>query len=231
MIRKFLNNNKIILTNMLMFSLLVGSYFLRGQECYKIQIIMKAMGCMGLICSLVNWLALQILLEKLSFLYTMDKIRNNMEPLRIFLIKDIFSKKNYDRLRKKYEPILLEEDKIKIEENIDNLGLNNIIKAFNNPKTRYMIRKSLINNIFDIQACIKNKILYGLRDNERDKSSRQFFNQEILPIIENKIEFCILVNMQANIYNAIKNYFSWLVLWGAYCGAIFGLIFKFTGCL
>ena len=231
MIRKFLNNNKIILTNMLMFSLLVGSYFLRGQECYKIRIIMKAMGCMGLICSLVNWLALQILLEKLSFLYTMDKIRNNMEPLRIFLIKDIFSKKNYDRLRKKYEPILLEEDKIKIEENIDNLGLNNIIKAFNNPKTRYMIRKSLINNIFDIQASIKNKILYGLRDNERDKSSRQFFNQEILPIIENKIEFCILVNMQANIYNAIKNYFSWLVLWGAYCGAIFGLIFKFTGCL
>ena len=70
-----------------------------------------------------------------------------------------------------------------------------------------------------------------MRDNERDKSSRQFFNQEILPIIENKIEFCILVNMQANIYNAIKNYFSWLVLWGAYCGAIFGLIFKFTGCL
>ena len=28
------------------------------------------------------------------------------------MIKDIFSKKNYDRLRKKYEPILLEEDKI-----------------------------------------------------------------------------------------------------------------------
>ncbi len=231
MFKKFLSNNKILLTNLFLIFLIVLSYFLRDPRYLKLKMYLKAAGSLGLTCSVINWFALEILLEKISFLYTVDKIRDYMEPMKKFLIKDVFGAKNFDDLKVKYKKILTEEDKGKIEKNVDELGLNNIVRAFNNEEVRKNIKKNMLDKIFEIEDAIKIKLVDGLTGEEKAKSGQQFFKEEILPIIENKLEMSVLSNVQSSIYETIKNYFEWLVLWGAYCGAAFGLVFRFMGCL
>ena len=232
MIKKFLNENKILLTNLLLIILLIISYLLKDPKYAKLKVYLKAMSCLGLICSIINWLALEILLDKLSFLYTVDKIRNYMQPIKSFLINDIFGSKDFNELKNDCEKILTEDDKQKIESNISNLTINNIIKAFNNSKKmKTIIKENMLDKIYEIEDAIKAKLINGLSDEDRNKSGEQIFKEDILPIIENKLELSVLTHTQSTIYNTIKNYFGWLVLWGAYCGAIFGLVFKFIGCL
>ena len=231
MIKKFLNNNKVLLTNLFLIFLIVSSYFLVDPKYAKLKIYLKAMGCLGLTCSVINWLALQIILEKLSFLFTIDKIRNYFEPIKDFMIKDIFGAKNYDELKEKYIEILSEEDKNKIEKNINSLGLNSVIKAFNSQKAKENIKRNILNKIFEIGDAVKIKLIDGLGSEEKAKTGKQFFKEEILPIIENKLEMSVITTAQSSIYETVKSYFEWLVLWGAYCGALFGLFFRFVGCL
>lgn len=231
MFKKFLSKNKILLTNLLLISLIIISYFLKDPKYMKLKMYLKASGSLGLICSVINWFALQIILEKISFLYTIDKIREYMEPIKNFLIKDVFGAKNFDDLKEKYEDILTEDDKHKIETNINNLGLNNIIKAFNNKEVKQSIKKNMLEKIFEIEKAIKIKMIDGLTGEEKIKSGKQFFKEEILPIIENKLEFSVISQVQNTIYDAVKNYFDWLVLWGAYCGLLFGLFLKFIAYL
>ena len=151
--------------------------------------------------------------------------------MKNFLIKDIFGAKNFDDLKVKYEKILTDEDEDKIRENVDGLNLNNIIRAFNNSKVKNKVKQNILNKIFEIEDAIKIKLIDGLDDEEKIKNGQQFFKEEILPIIENKLEMSVLSSVQSSVYETIKNYFEWLVLWGAYCGAVFGIVFRFLGCL
>ena len=231
MFKEFLSNNKILFTNLFLIFLIVLSYFLMNPKYSNIKMYLKASGCLGLTCSIINWFALEILLEKMSFLYTIDKIRGYVEPMKNFLIKDIFGAKNFDDLKVKYEKILTDEDENKIRENVDGLNLNNIIRAFNNSKVKNKVKQNILNKIFEIEDAIKIKLIDGLDDEEKIKNGQQFFKEEILPIIENKLEMSVLSSVQSSVYETIKNYFEWLVLWGAYCGAVFGIVFRFLGCL
>jgi len=231
MIKKVLNDNKVLITNLLLVFLIVLSYFLRDSKYLKLRAYLKAAGCMGLACSIINWLALEILLEKISFLYTIDRIREYIEPMKNFLIKDVFGAKNFDDLKVKYKKILTDEDKDKIGKNVDGLRINSVIRAFNSKKVRNVIKQNILNKVFEIEDAIKIKLVDGLTGDEQTKTGKQFFKEEILPIIENKLEMTVLSNVQSSIYETIKNYFEWLVLWGAYCGILFGLLFRFFGCL
>ncbi len=230
--KNFLNNNKIILTNLLLIALIVISYFLKGPKYEQLKIYLKAMGCLGLTCSIINWFALEIILDKISFLYNIDKIRDFMQPIRIFLINDIFGSKDFGELKNKYETILTDEDKKRIEESFSSLNINNIIKAFNSSDAiKSNIKQNILTKIFEIEDAIKIKLSNGLSEEDMAKSPQQLFKEDILPIIENKLEMSVLTRTQSTIYQTVKNYLAWLVLWGAYCGAAFGLVFRFIGCL
>lgn len=227
----FFENNKITLTNFILVLIMVSSFVLKGYNYNNLSYYFKAMGCLGITCSIINWLALQILLDKLCFLYTIDEIKKYFAPTRDLLINDVFGSKNFDVLKKECSQIITLEDKRNIENSIANLAFNNVLISFQTNKIKNIIREGVLVKIYEIENTIKMKLNNGLNEEERQKSGSVFFKEEILPIIENKLEMSVLAHVQLLIYNSIKNYFEWLVLWGAFCGMIFGLAFRFVGCL
>ena len=52
----------------------VLSFIFKNYGYVKLSYYLKASGCLGLSCSIINWIALQILLDKLYFLYTVEKM-------------------------------------------------------------------------------------------------------------------------------------------------------------
>ncbi|HSQ98194.1 MAG TPA: hypothetical protein VLL98_05795 [Rickettsiales bacterium] len=227
----FFENNKVAITNFFLILIIISSFVLKNYGYVTTAYYVKAMGCLGLTCSIINWLALQILLDKLCFLYTIDEIKKYFAPTKNLLINEIFGKKNFDILKKEYKAIITQEDKKNIENSINNLALNTILVSFQNDKVKNMIKESVLIKIYEIENAIKMKINNGLNEEEKQKSGIVFFKDEILPIIENKLEISVIAHIQLLIYNSIKNYFEWLVLWGAFSGMIFGLVFRFVGCL
>ena len=232
MIKRFFNENKILLTNLVLISFIVISFFIKNPDYIELRKYLKSMGCLGLTCSIINWFALEIMLDKISFLYTIDKVRDYLTPFKNFLINDIFANKNFDDLKNDCKNVLTDEDKEKIENNIYDLTINNIVRAFNDKeKLKCLIKENILDKIFEIETVVKAKLQNGLSEEDKNKSGEEIFKEDILPIIENKLEMSILVKAQSALYQTVKDYFEWLVLWGAYCGAIFGLVFRFIGCL
>lgn len=224
--KKFLNKNKVSLMNTLFIVVIAVSYLLRMKGYAIASSYFRAFGIIGLASSIINYCASQIVLDKLSFLYTIDKIREYLLPIKMFLIKDLFGAKDFDDLRKKYKKLLTANDKKKIEKNVQDVGFNNIVKVFVNDKVKALMKANMMKRIFEIEDAIKIKIINGLTDDTKRMNASQFFKQEILPIIENKMELTILTNVHSTIFDTVKSYFNWLVLWGGFSGAIAGLIFQ-----
>lgn len=224
--KKFLNRNKVSLMNLLFIITIVVSYVLKIKNYATMSAYLRAFGVIGLASSIINYCASQVVLNKLSFLYTVDKIREYLLPIKMFLIKDLFGAKDFDDLRKKYKKLLTSTDKKKIEKNVQDMGFNNVVKAFVNDKVKNLMKANMMKKIFEIEDAIKIKIINGLTDDTKRMNAGQFFKQEILPIIENKMELSVLTSVHSTIFDTVKSYFNWLVLWGGFSGAIAGLIFQ-----
>lgn len=224
---KFLNQNKVLLVNLLLIILILISYFISNPDYSKLKISFKYMGVFGLTCSIVNWFGLHLLLEKLSFLFTMDKIRNNLEPVKDFLIKEVFASKNYQDFKEKYVNILTDQEKLEIEKAILNLNFENITKLFNVSRMKDDVKNNILNKIFEIEDAVRDKIIEDIKNDESKITKKDFFNDEILPIIETKLELSVFNTAQSSIYKMIKNYFAWFVVWGGSCGLLFGLLISF----
>ncbi len=231
MFKKFLDDNKIIFTNCFLILLVLSSFIIKKYGYTQTSSYLKAAGCFGLTCSVINWLALQILLDKLYFLYTTDEIRNYFLPTKTFLVRDIFGRKDFEILKQDCACIITDDDKRDIESNINHLAFNNVLRAFQSEKVKEIIKDSILNKIYEIEGAIKMKLENGFNEEEKKKSGNIFFEEEILPIIDGKLEMSVLAHIQLLTYEAIKEYFEWLVLWGAFCGVAFGLLFRILGCL
>ncbi|MDD2839919.1 MAG: hypothetical protein PHY80_02195 [Rickettsiales bacterium] len=231
MFERILNKNKIILVNFFLVLFIALSFFLKSRGYTEFAYYLKAVGSLGLTCSIINWIALQILLDKLYFLYGIDEIKTYFSPAKNFLIQNILAKKNFDSLKVKYEYIITEQDRKDIENNLEELQFNNVIRAFQNDNVKERIKEELFNKLYEIETALKEKLANGLTEEEKNKSGAIFFQEEILPIVEGKLEISVLGHIQLLIYEAMKGYFEWLVLWGAFCGGAFGVLFRFFGCL
>lgn len=231
MFERILNKNKIVLVNFFLILLVAFSFVLKNHNYNEFAYYLKATGCLGLTCSIINWLALQILLDKLYFLYGIDEIKTYFNPAKRFLIQDILAKKNFDNLKIECEYVITEQDKKDIETNLEALPYNNVIRAFQNDKVKERIKEEIFNKLAEIDKAIKSKLANGLNEEERNKSGAILFREAILPMVEGKLEVSVMGHIQILIYEAMKGYFEWLVLWGAFCGASFGLAFRFFGCL
>lgn len=225
--------NKTLLINILIISIISYSFILKGLGYTNIAFFFKCIGFFGLASSVTNWLALQIILEKLSFLFTINKVRLYLLPLKNLLTTNIFAKKDFESLKIKCKDkcgdILNKEDKQKINESISNLEFVHIMTIFKDSENAKKLSENIIKNIYEIETDIKIKIEQGLNEEDENKKGNQFFNEEILPIIENRIEMMI-TTLQSIINGAIKNYFQWLVLWGAFCGMGFAIFFHIFEC-
>jgi len=208
--------------------IILYSYILKLNGKSEASLFLNYIGFFALASSITNWFALQIMLEKLSFLFMMSKIRSYLFPLKNYLLKNIFLEKNCDELKNKCLNgdcgiILSDVDKEKIKNKVDELECVTLMKIFNQAEGAKKLEDNITSCIYGIDEDIRAKLKEGINENEQNKIGQEFFNEEILPIIDNKIEI-MTIDIQEIINEVIRDYYRWLVLWGAFCGMGFGIV-------
>ena len=224
--KDFLNNNKLFIFNVVIVLLIIFSFYIKHLNYLKTFNYIQFVGYFALGYSLINFVFIKIILKKLSFLYSIDKIREFFSPVKAFLINDIFGKINFIDLKNKYKNIITQENKNKINDVINDLNIINIIKMFNfDKKINNIIRQKIIEVIYEIEKDIKLKFLNNLTDSENKKNNMQLFNDVILPIIESKIELSLLSNISSIIYKKIKNNLDLITILNICCILLLGSIY------
>ena len=112
--KNFFKNNKIILTNSILVLTTITLFLFKKHINQNFYIYLKFSTYFSIAFSITNWLFLKILMKKLKFLYSIEKIKEILIPIQNFLTKEIFASKKIKKLNNN-QTILTNTDILNIE--------------------------------------------------------------------------------------------------------------------
>lgn len=217
--KNFFKNNKIILTNSILVLTTITLFLFKKHINENFYIYLKFSTYFSIAFSITNWLFLKILMKKLKFLYSIEKIKEILIPIQNFLTKEIFTSKKIKKLNNN-QTILT------------NIDITNIEKIINTSISQFFEKTKILNQfkdviIFSIQE-IELKLTIELEKilkNKNLKNKVAKIESAVLFIINQHFENFVIFKIQKLIYDTLKNYFEWFVIWGALCGILWGVVF------
>lgn len=220
--------NKNLATNLTALIVFLVGFFLNG----NIGNIMETVGLFALSGAITNWLAIQMLFEKIPFLIGSGVIQNRFQEFKIsikkIVLNNFFNEKNFKEFKaKSFKDLNLEKIISKIEP--DDL-FNSLSQEIQ--KSKLMPLLSMVGGISILEtfrekfvAIIKKKVEKITSFIDSDKNYQNFYNTISL-IINNELEKLTPQKVKQMVAEIIKEHLGWLVVWGGFFGAIIGLVYS-----
>lgn len=219
--------NKVVITNIVSFLLIVAGYFLHSYG----EIIM-IIGIFALSGSLTNWLAIHMLFEKVTFLYGSGVIPNRFEDfksgIKSLIIEEFFSKKHIEQFFSKNNELLDAKsinDKIDFDKVFTGL-VDAIIESPMGSMLGMLGGKEALNPLKEPITTKLKEIIAELA-NSKDDSKKSDFTQVLIDkiekIIDNRLADLTPQMVKEIIQKMIRQHLGWLVVWGGVFGGFIGL--------
>lgn len=222
--KKFLNEYKINIINLFLIIGIIILFLFKKDGDKKIYIYFKFIICFAVIFFTINWIFLKILLKRLSFLYSFEKIREILSPIQDFLINEIFTLDKLKYLKNK-QNILIKSDILNIENKIDNILNNLILKFLNKIKIQTQFKEIVLFSIREMEIILSNELKKFL--DSQSKIEVEKIKCLILSVMEQHFENFMIFKIQNLIYITIKNCFEWFVVYAVLYGIFCAIIIKF----
>ena len=221
--------NKSLITNLFALTLTIFGYF---SPIYSN--IIFTTGIFALSGSITNWIAIQMLFEKIPFLYGSGVIPKRFEDfkdgIKNLIINEFFNKEHIEQFFNKNNTNLSAEtisnkidfDKIFIglTEAIAESSMGSMLTMFGGKEALQPLKEPITNKL-------KNIITeFAKNNNNSEGDFVQNIITQIEQIIDNRLAQLTPETIKNIIQNMIKKHLGWLVIWGGIFGGLIGLIFS-----
>ena len=221
--------NKALITNLISILFIAVGYILQNQYSN----IFYSIGFFALSGSVTNWLAVQMLFEKVPFLYgsgvILDRFLDIKVGIKNLVLEELFSD---DKINQFFENKQI--DIAKIYEKIDfNRVFEGLLEAIETSKLGSML--SIIGGREALMP-IKDPVINKLKEIIKDKMDGTFNNDEnsiakdvkigIEKALNSKLDELDPQGVKIIIENMIRKHLGWLIVWGGIFGGLFGLLFS-----
>ena len=222
--------NKSLITNLVsIFIILVG--FLYHDEFSFIFLV----GVFALSGSVTNWLAIQMLFEKIPFLYGSGVILDRFEDIKLgiknLILQELFSvdqieKFIFDNKEKAsggiIEKIDFDRVFVGLVESIESSQLGGMLAMIGGRKALEPLKEPFIKKL---RVVIEDFI----KENAGNNNSTNELFLKIENILDARLADLSPNDIKTIIQKMIREHLGWLVVWGGFFGGLLGLIFSPIG--
>jgi len=193
-----------------------------------------SIGFFALSGSLTNWLAIQMLFEKVPLLYgsgvILDRFIDIKSGIRDLVLEELFSNKNIDQFFHKsdlspdkiYEKVDFEKLFIGLLDAIESSKLGPMLSMIGGREALLPIKEPVINKLKKI---IKEKIESIFEHNDESNFTSNI-RDGIKKALNQKLDELNPIDVKIIIENMIRKHLGWLIVWGGFFGGLFGLVFS-----
>ena len=220
--------NKSLVTNLISILFILVGYIFQNQYSN----IFYSIGFFALSGSVTNWLAVQMLFEKVPFYGSgviLDRFLDIKEGIKNLVLEELFSDDKINEFFKNKQI-----DTGKIYEKIDfNRVFEGLLEAIETSKLGSML--SIIGGR-DALMPIKDPVINKLKEIIKDKLDGTFNNDKnsiardvkigIEKALISKLDELDPQGIKIIIENMIRKHLGWLIVWGGVFGGLFGLLFS-----
>ena len=193
-----------------------------------------SIGAFSLSGGLTNWIAIQMLFDKIPFLYGSGVIELKFEEfkagLKEIFLEQFFKLDDIKSFSKKTRAGATEEffKKIDTEQIFDALvdavqqsRFNEALKLFGGPQALEVLREPIK---IKINEAISNLLK---KNNEKfDNETAVKLREEVSNIVSGKLNNLSPKDVKIIIEDIIRKHLGWLVVWGAVLGGFIGLLYE-----
>jgi len=221
--------NKSLITNLISVLFIIIGYLFQSEY----STTFYSIGFFALSGSVTNWLAVQMLFEKVPFLFgsgvILDRFLDIKEGIKNLVLGELFSDQKIDEFfkNKKFDTTDLYK-KINFDtvfdgllEAIETSKLGPMLSIIGGRDALLPIKDPVVNKLKDI---IKDKFDSTLNNN--DNSISKDVKMGIEKVLNNKLDELNPEGIKIIIEKMIRKHLGWLIVWGGIFGGLFGLLFS-----
>jgi len=225
--------NKILLTNLVSFLIIVAGVYINNQ-------LLILVGLFALSGAITNWLAIHLLFEKVPGLIGSGVVPNQFnafkQTIKQMMMDQFFTKEHIIHLmanKQKTLNLVPVIEKIDLTPAFDNLiktimesNLVDLLGSLEEKNYLYKLKdpfiKNIKNTLVEITQSQEFTNLLEIQLNNSSKSNE--IQQKIFHIIDSRLAELTPEIVKQIVQKMIKEHLGWLVVWGGILGGIIGLI-------
>ncbi len=233
--------NKSLLTNVIAFCILVGSFF---SPLYADNI--KAVGIFALSGAITNWIAIHMLFERVPFLYGSGVIPAHFEEfkrgIQDLIMRQFFTQENIERFLQREEDSA--QQLFNVDPLLDKLDYDKLFQSLVEAITESSFG-SMLAMVGGVEALepLKEPFCKKIRNTLTEMTESETFVEaiheginaqqisgdlikDIEAIVEKRLDELTPDIVKQIIQQMIKAHLGWLVVWGGVFGGLIGLVFS-----